>query len=88
MEKKKEKVVAKKEEEELVQVGLSEKQLESMMADLGLPPGVKMPPITKKQKALIEIPADELPETQIFEPVPLVARLTTGVENVRELSKR
>ena len=44
-----------------------------------------VPPVTKKQAALIETPVEEIPEDLLFTPVPLAARLTTGVKNVKEL---
>ena len=40
------------EEEELVEIVLDEEE-EEIMADLGLPDDVVIPPITKKQKAFI-----------------------------------
>ena len=44
-----------------------------------------VPPLDDEQAELVTTPVEEIPETKIFVPVPLVARLTTGVPNVKKL---
>ena len=56
----------------------------AMSVALGIP-NVVIPPVSKKQLALLETPVDDIPPEEVFTPIPLVARLTTGVKNVKQL---
>ena len=44
-----------------------------------------VPPLDDEQAEIVSTPVEEIPEAKIFIPVPLVARLTTGVPNVKKL---
>ena len=44
-----------------------------------------VPPLDDEQAEIVSTPVEEIPEDKIFVPVPLVARLTTGVPNVKKL---
>ena len=44
-----------------------------------------VPPLNDEQVEILSTPVDEIPESKTFVPVPLVARLTTGVPNVKKL---
>ena len=44
-----------------------------------------VPPLDDEQAEIVSTPVEEIPEAKIFVPVPLVARLTTGVPNVKKL---
>ena len=60
---------------------------ETSLANLGL--GVtRIPPMTAEQKDIIELPVDDLSLDQLFTYVPLVGRLTEGVDKVTELAQR
>ena len=44
--------------------------------------------MTEDQVELVSTPVDEIPEENLFDPAPLVARLTAGVESVKALADR
>jgi len=44
-----------------------------------------VPPVTKSEQQLLETPVAEVPPYKLFTPVPLAARLTTGVDSIKEL---
>lgn len=54
---------------------------------LGMPE-LEVPPISEEQAELIITPVADIPATKVFVSVPLVARLTAGVPNVKELVLR
>ena len=49
---------------------------------------LEVPELEKKQVELLLTPIKDIPEKKLFTPVPLVARLTSGVSNVKEIAKR
>ena len=54
-------------------------------------PGFKkiiVPPLTEEQEEIVNTPVEEIPEALVFVPVPLAARLTTGVPDVKKLARR
>ena len=68
-----------------IAIGNMYKNLDSVP---GIPKSITIPPLMKKQVAILETPVVSLPPKVIFTPVPLVARLTTGVEEVKSLVSR
>ncbi len=54
----------------------------------GIPKGITIPPLRTNQVAILATPIDALPEKLLFTPVPLVARLTSGVDGVKSLIAR
>ena len=44
-----------------------------------------MPDLDDEQVAIVTTPVKEIPVEKLFTPVPLVARMTQGVLNVKEL---
>ena len=58
-----------------------------MAAELGLV-NVVIPPISKKQEEIVKMPVENIPPTKLFTPVPLIARLSQGVPNVKKLILR
>ena len=60
-------------------------EIEQAIAVAGMPADYKVPPITKKQADLVKTPVDDIPAEALFTPIPLAARLTTGVPNVKAL---
>ena len=59
-------------------------------AEVSIPgaPHLKVPPLKEEQKELLTTPVEDIPEEKLFAPIPLVARLTTGVPNVKDLVLR
>ena len=57
---------------------------------MSIPGGLVLdvPPLDEEQAEIVNTPVDAIPENQMFVPVPLVARLTTGVPNVKKLVQR
>ena len=57
---------------------------------MSIPGGLELevPPLNDEQADIITTPVDKIPETKMFVPVPLAARLTTGVPNVKKLVLR
>ena len=51
----------------------------------GLPPGIVIPPMTNEQVQLSKLPAAEIPKEKLFDPIPLAARVTSGVQNAKEM---
>ena len=45
----------------------------------GLPPNIVIPPMNNEQVAISKTPAADIPPTKLFVPVPLAARMTSGV---------
>ena len=58
-----------------------------MQAELGLG-DVVIPPVSEKQEEILNTPVEEIEPTKLFTPVPLIARLTSGVDNVKALILR
>jgi hypothetical protein len=54
----------------------------------GLPKGLTIPPLKNFQVELLSTPVDKLPPAAMFTSVPLVARLTSGVDEVKALILR
>lgn len=59
-------------------------KIEALQEDLlvnvvGLSPDIVVPPMTNEQVQLAKLPAAEIPITKLFTPVPLEARMTSGV---------
>ena len=57
---------------------------------MSIPGGLVLdvPPLDVEQAEIVSTPVEEIPEAKVFVPVPLVARLTTGVPNVKKLVLR
>ena len=51
-------------------------------------PNLFVPPITKVQAELVNTPVDLIPPSQLFFSIPLEARITKGVDRVKELAVR
>ena len=54
----------------------------------GLPSDVVIPPMNNEQVEISKTPAAEIPPTKLFVPVPLAARMTSGIQNVKEVILR
>ena len=54
----------------------------------GLPENVELPPLKVDQVVVLKTEPADIPEEKLFTPVPLIARITTGVPNVKELAVR
>ena len=54
----------------------------------GLPENAEVPSLKQDQVVILKTDAADIPEEKLFTPVPLIARITTGVPNVVELARR
>ena len=54
----------------------------------GIPANTVVPTLSKEEEELVNTPVEEIPETNLFDPAPLVARLMAGAEQVQELADR
>ena len=54
----------------------------------GIPANTVVPTLSKEEEELVNTPVEEIPETNLFDPAPLVARLMAGAEQVKELADR
>ena len=61
--------------------------MSTLQAAIGLK-DVKIPPLSKTQAEILKVETDQIPQEMLFEPVPLVARLTKGVPEIATLAKR
>jgi len=73
-------------DEEKVVVLINSEEIEDFVDVGGLV--LEVPELEEEQIELILTPVQNIPEEKIFTPVPLVARLTSGVSNVKEIAKR
>ena len=64
-------------------------ELNELLSDVqGLPAGVTIPPLKPEQVELVSTPVAELTKDQLFTPVPLVARLTAGLDSLKQFVLR
>jgi len=54
----------------------------------GLPPNIVLPTMNNEQVELSKTSAADIPDDKLFTPVPLAARLTSGVQNTKDLILR
>jgi len=54
----------------------------------GIPLDVVVQPMTNEELELAETPANEIPVSKLFFPVPLEARMTQGVTNLKDFVLR
>lgn len=53
--------------------------------NLGLPNFI-VPPTTPQQDYLLKIPPSQIPEQLLFAPIPIEARMATGIENLKQFA--
>ena len=54
----------------------------------GLPPGIVLPPMSNQQVELSKTSAADVPVDKLFTAIPLAARLTSGVSNMKDVILR